>query len=53
MDEPFPDESYRVVFPTIRHAITQVHVGRTANRIGQLSVWRRAMGLSRMGRQFE
>ena len=53
LDEPFPDESYRAVFPTIRHALTQVLVGHTANHIGQLSVWRRAMGLPPMGRPFE
>jgi hypothetical protein len=53
LDEPFPDESYVLVFPTIRHAITQVLVGHTANHIGQLSVWRRAMGLPPMGRPFE
>jgi hypothetical protein len=53
LDEPFPDESYRDVFPTIRHALTQVLVGHTANHVGQLSVWRRAMGLPPMGRAFE
>jgi hypothetical protein len=53
LDELFPDESYRVVFPTIRHALTQVLVGHTANHIGQLSVWRRAMGLPPIGRPFE
>ena len=53
LDEPFPDESYLQVFPTIRHALTQVLVGHTANHIGQLSVWRRAMGLPPMGRSFE
>ena len=53
LDEPFPDESYRGVFPTIRHALTQVLVGHTANHIGQVSVWRRAMGLPPMGRSFE
>lgn len=53
LDEPFPDQSYRVVFPTIRHAITQVLVGHTANHIGQVTVWRRAMGLPSMGRPFE
>jgi DinB superfamily len=52
-DEPFPDESYREVFPTIRHALTQVLVGHTANHIGQVSVWRRAMGLPPMLRAFE
>jgi hypothetical protein len=53
LDEPFPDPSYRDVFPTIRHALTQVLVGHTANHVGQLSVWRRAMGLPPMGRPFE
>lgn len=53
LNEPFPDPSYRDVFPTIGHALTQVLVGHTANHIGQLSLWRRAMGLPRMGRSFE
>lgn len=53
LDEPFPVESYREVFPSIRHALTQVLVGHTANHIGQLSVWRRAMGLPPMSRSFE
>jgi hypothetical protein len=49
LNELFPVESYRDVFPTIRHALTQVLVGHTANHIGQLSVWRREMGLPPMG----
>ena len=53
LDAPFPEESYRDVFPTIRHALTQVMVGHTANHIGQVSVWRRAMGLRPMSRPFE
>jgi hypothetical protein len=53
LDAPFPDESYREVFPTIRHALTQVLVAHTASHIGQLTVWRRAMGLPRMRRSFE
>ena len=53
LDVPFPDESYRAVFPTVRHALTQVLVGHTANHVGQLTVWRRAMGLPRMARAFE
>lgn len=53
LDEPFPDESYRDVFPTISHFLTQVLVGHTANHVGQLSVWRRAMGMRPMGRPFE
>lgn len=53
LDEPFPDEAYLDVFPTMRHALTQVLVGHTANHIGQVSVWRRAMGLPPMTRSFE
>jgi hypothetical protein len=53
LDEPFPDKAYRDVFPTVRHALTQVLVGHTANHVGQVSVWRRAMGLPPMGRAFE
>jgi hypothetical protein len=53
LDALFPDESYRDVFPTLRHALTQVLVGHTANHVGQLSVWRRAMGLPPMERPFE
>lgn len=53
LDEPFPVQAYREVFPTIRHALTQVLVGHTANHIGQVSVWRRAMGLPPMSRSFE
>ena len=53
LDHPFPDPSYLPVFPTVRHALTQVLVGHTANHVGQLVVWRRAMGLPRMRRSFE
>ena len=53
LDAPFPDEAYREIFPTVRHALTQVLVGHTANHVGQLTVWRRAMGLPRLARSFE
>jgi hypothetical protein len=53
LDEPFPDESFRDVFPSIRHFLTQVLVGHSAYHIGQVGVWRRAMGLPPMGRLFE
>src|SRR5262249_6433073 len=53
LDQPFPVESYRPVFPTIRHALTQVLIGHTANHIGQLSAWRHAMNLQSMRRGFE
>ena len=53
LDEPFPDPAYREVFPTIRHALTQVLVGHAAYHIGQLSIWRKAMGLKEVKRSFE
>jgi len=53
LDELFPAEAYRDVFPTIRHALTQVLVGHTAFHIGQVSLWRKAMGLPPMKRPFE
>jgi hypothetical protein len=53
LSEPFPDESYRYVFPTIRHAITQILSAHSAYHIGQVANWRRAMGLSGIGRSFE
>ena len=53
LDAPFPDPSYHYVFPTIRHFLTQVLAGHTAYHIGQVNLWRKAMGLPRMGRAFE
>jgi hypothetical protein len=53
LDAPFPDPAYRDVFPTIRPALTQVLVGHPAFRVGQISIWRKAMGLPRMRRSFE
>jgi hypothetical protein len=53
LSAPFPDPQYRDVFPTIRHAITQVLVGHTAYHVGQLNLWRRAAGLPRLSRSFE
>jgi hypothetical protein len=53
LDEPFPDASYHEVFPTIRHFLTQVLVGHTAFHVGQISLWRRAMGFGPMKRSYE
>ena len=53
LDEPFPEPSYLEVFPTVRHSLNQVLVGHTAFHVGQVSVWRRAMGLPQMARGFE
>ena len=53
LDAPFPVEAYRPVFPTVRHALTQVLVGHASFHVGQLSLWRKAMGLPRLRRSFE
>ncbi len=53
LDQPFPDPAYLDVFPTVRHALTQVLVAHTAFHIGQISIWRRAMKLPAMRRSFE
>ena len=53
LDEPFPDPAYHDVFPTIRHALTQILAGHPAFHVGQLSVWRKAMRLPPMPRTFE
>ena len=53
LDMPFPDPSYSDVFPTVRHAFTQVLVGHTGFHVGQIAVWRRAMGLAPLSRSFE
>lgn len=53
LDQPFPDETYLEVFPTIRHAFIQVLIAHTAFHVGQISVWRRLMGLPPMQRSFE
>lgn len=53
LDAPFPVESYREVFPTVRHALTQVLVGHSCYHVGQVGVWRSAMGLPPMRRSLE
>ena len=53
LNELFPAEAYRDVFPTIRHALTQVLIGHTAFHVGQISLWRRAMSMPPMKRSFE
>jgi hypothetical protein len=53
LDRPLPDPAYGKLFPTVRHALTQVMVAHAAFHVGQVGVWRRAMGLPRIGRSFQ
>lgn len=52
LDAPLSDENYRVILPTVGHALTQVLIAHPANHIGQLTIWRRSMGLPQMTRLF-
>ncbi len=52
LDQPLPDENYRRVLPTIRHAITQVLVAHVAYHVGQVTLWRRLNALPSLARPF-
>ncbi len=45
LSRPLLDERVREILPTLGHAVLHVLVGHTAAHLGQLAVWRRAMGL--------
>jgi len=51
--EPLPDEECRELLPTVGHALVHILSGHTGLHIGQLTVWRRAMGLPRVCEPFE
>ena len=44
--KPLPDVRYRDRFPSIGYAAVHILSGHTALHLGQLTVWRRAMGLA-------
>ena len=50
---PLPDEEYRKSLPTIGHALVHILASHTALHIGQLTVWRRAMGLPHVPEMFD
>jgi hypothetical protein len=45
LNQPLPDVRFRGQFPTVGHAVLHILSGHTALHIGQLTVWRRVMGL--------
>jgi uncharacterized damage-inducible protein DinB len=45
MSEPLPDVRYRNRIPTVGHAVLHILTAHTAMHVGQITVWRRAMGL--------
>lgn len=46
MAEPLPDVRYRDRIPTVGHAVLHILTSHTAMHVGQITVWRRAMGLT-------
>lgn len=51
LDVPTPDETFREDFPTLAHLV-QYLLWHEAYHAGQLSAWRRAMGLAPVGVAF-
>jgi hypothetical protein len=45
LTEPLPDVRYRAIFPTIGQGVLHVLTAHAALHVGQLTVWRRAVGL--------
>jgi hypothetical protein len=45
LDQPLPDERCRHTLPTLGSAVLHILTVHTAVHLGQLSAWRRAMGL--------
>ena len=52
LDTDLPDARYRHVFPTLGHAVMQVAVAHFGYHLGQLVVWRRAVGMGEIGQRF-
>jgi hypothetical protein len=46
---PLPDERHRATFPTVGHAVLHILTVHAALHVGQLTVWRRAVGLGSLG----
>jgi hypothetical protein len=49
---PWPDERFLPFFPTIGHAVTHILGAHAAVHVGQVTVWRRAMGLQPLSDPF-
>ena len=52
LDQPLPDENFRQLLPTIRDAITQILVAHAAYHVGQVTIWRRLMGIEPVNRPY-
>ena len=52
LQRPLPDKNYEKDLPTTAHAMVQVLVAHSAYHVGQLTLWRRAVGLAKLERPF-
>lgn len=52
LSQPLPDVRYRELFPTLGHAVLHVLTAHAAVHVGQITVWRRAVGLGPLGEPF-
>lgn len=50
--EPLPDERFRQMFPTLGHAVLHILVSHASVHVGQVTVWRRAVGLGPINATF-
>jgi hypothetical protein len=53
MRQPLPDVRYRQMFPTLGHAVAHVIIAHSAAHVGQVIVWRRAMGFPSLGKVYD
>ena len=53
LESPLPDEEYRKTLPTLGHALIHILIGHASIHVGQLTVWRTAMGLPRVSEHFD
>jgi hypothetical protein len=52
LSAPLPDERHRAVFPTIGHAVLHILTVHAAIHVGQVTVWRRTVGLMPLSETF-
>jgi hypothetical protein len=50
--QPLPDERHRGTFPTVGHAVLHILTVHAALHVGQVTVWRRAVGLGALAESF-
>ncbi|HZZ27343.1 MAG TPA: DinB family protein [Pirellulales bacterium] len=52
LQHALPDEKHRAFFPTIGHAVLHILTAHAALHVGQITIWRRAVGLEPLHKFF-